>query len=134
MKIKLYSRQDRYKTPIEVEFIHGNMVITKDNLLPRLNDSFPEHTSRKYIQFNYGTSYTYYHESDKVVNTRISYKAETTNGKGDMYCKLNWRQKLWLAHLIRRVLYQTNPVAFWAFVANVIFATFNIQLFSVSLC
>ena len=99
MKIKLYSRQDRYKTPIEVEFIHGNMVITKDNLLPHLNDSFPKDTGRKYIQFNYGISDTYSHESDKKVNTRINYKAETNDGKGYMYCKLNWFQKRRFAHL-----------------------------------
>ncbi len=132
MIIKLYSRQDRYEKPIEVEFIHGNMVITKDNLLPGLKNSFPKHTGRKYIQFDYGISYTYCHESDKKVNTRINYKIETTNQKGYMYCNLNWFQKLRLAHLMRKSLYQTNPVAFWAFVANLIFAIVNILLFSLS--
>lgn len=136
MKITLYKlnkgadkTENAYINPKVVEFIHGNMVITKDNLLPSLEDKFPNFNKRKYIHFEFGTSPTYKHVSNGKINTRITYKAQTKEGRVALFCKLNWLQKQKLKHFKGKALYQEHPIAFLAFISNLFFAIINLFLF-----
>jgi len=126
MKIKLYDRNDRYENLVaKVKLVDQNIVLTEDNTLPYLNNIFPDN-NRKYIHFESGYSGVYIHESDGLVNVRITYQKETEKGRHHLYCKLNFLNRQKLYFIQRKTFYQKHPIATFTLILALLGTAFGL--------